>query len=136
MRRLPGLARVALAAGVLGVAGCNPPPIPDTPVAAVQSPASARVLLDACLLAHGGTDAYERLHDVNVRFSSHWASIGPRLQPKLSDTGYREGSEERYLATPSGWIVGQEHHGPKGGKHVLRIPPDGIVVNYKRQPRA
>ena len=102
----------------------------------VNSPADARALLDACLAAHGGRAAYERLHDVNVRFSSHWAAIGPRLQPKLSDTGYREGSEERYLATAQGWIVGQDHRGPKGRKHVLRTPPQGIAVHYNGSPAA
>ena len=123
---------------VLGLAGCGSPlpPIPDTPAASVNSPADARALLDACLNAHGGAAAYDRLHDVNVRFSSHWAAIGPKLQPKLADTGYREGSEERYLLAPmpGGWIVGQEHQGPKGHKHVLRTPPDGIVVNYNDDP--
>ena len=119
-------------ATVLGLAGCGSPlpPIPDTPAASVSSPADARVLLDLCIAAHGGTAAYERLHDVNVRFSSHWAAFGPKLQPKIADTGYREGSEERYLATAQGWVVGQDHHGPKGRKHVLRTPPDKIVVNY------
>ncbi len=87
-------------------------------------------MLDACLAAHGGVEAYARLHDVNVRFSSHWASIGPKLQPKLSDTGYREGSDEWYKAMPNGWTVEQVHRGPKGIKHVLRIPPNTVVVNY------
>lgn len=112
--------------------GCGSPlpHVPETPSAAVDSAPDARALLAACLAAHGGAGAYDRLHDVNVRFSSHWASVGPRLQPKLSDTGYRQGSEERYLAAPGGWIVGQDHHGPKGRKHVLRVPPDKVTVNY------
>ncbi len=125
-------------ATLLGLAGCGSPlpPIPDTPAASVDSPADARRLLDLCLAAHGGAAAYDRLHDVNVRFSSHWAAFGPKLQPKLADTGYREGSEERYLLAPmpGGWVVGQEHQGPKGRKHVLRTPPDGIVVNYNDDP--
>ena len=121
-----------LAAGMLALAGCGGPlpPIPSTPVVAIQSSADARALLDACLAAHGGVAAYERLHNVNVRFSSHWAAIGPKLQPKLSDTGYREGSDEWYKAMPNGWTVEQIHRGPKGVKHVLRIPPNTIVVNY------
>ena len=127
---------IILASLMLTFAGCGShlPPIPATPAASINSPADARALLDACVEAHGGAAAYDRLHDVNVRFSSHWASIGPRLQPKLSDTGYREGSEERYLAAPTGWIVGQQHQGPKGGKHVLRVPPDKIVVTYNDGP--
>ncbi len=106
------------------------PPIPPSPTASTPTTADARALLDACLAAHGGKAAYDRLHDVNVRYSSHWAAVGPRLQPKLSDTGYRQGSEERYLSVATGWIVGQDHHGPRGRKHVLRVPPDKIVVQY------
>ena len=118
-------------AGTLTLTGCGSPlpPIPSTAATATTSP-DAREIFDACLAAHGGAAAYARLHDVNVRFSSHWASIGPKLQPKLSDTGYREGSEEWYHAMPGGWTVEQTHRGPKGVKHVLRIPPDKVVVNY------
>ena len=136
MKPFPLVRALFLALCSLAVAGCGSAlaPIPTTPSADVNSPADARALLDACLAAHGGRAAYERLHDVNVRFSSHWAAVGPRLQPKLSDTGYREGSEERYLATARGWIVGQNHHGPKGRKHVLRTPPQGIVVHYNDNP--
>ena len=125
-----------LASVSLVLSGCGSPlpPIPPPPAASAPTASDARALLNACLAAHGGTAAYVRLHDVNVRFSSHWASFGPKLQPKLADTGYREGSEERYLATSGGWIVGQDHHGPKGRKHVLRVPPDKIVVNYNGSP--
>ncbi len=125
-----------LAAWTLTLAGCGSglPPIPPGAVAATGRSSEGRALLDACLAAHGGTAAYARLHDVNVRFDSHWAAIGPKLQPKLSDTGYREGSEERYLSAAKGWIVGQDHQGPKGHKHVLRTPPDQIVVTYNDHP--
>ena len=131
MKLFPALRWMLLAAGTLTFAGCGSPlpPIPPTAATATTAP-DARAIFDACLAAHGGPAAYARLHEVNVRFSSHWASIGPKLQPKLSDTGYREGSEEWYLAMPNGWTVEQTHRGPKGVKHVLRIPPDKVVVNY------
>ena len=127
---MPG--QMSLTLCLLFLAGCGSPlpPIPPAPVASTGTPPDARALFEACLAAHGGAAAYERLHDVNVRFSSHWASIGPKLQPKLSDTGYREGSEEWYHAMPGGWTVEQIHRGPKGVKHVLRIPSKTIVVNY------
>ena len=88
-------------------------------------------MLKAGRAAPAGAAAYARLHDVNVRFDSHWASVGPKLQPKLADTGFREGSEERYLVAGShnGWLVGQDHHGPEGEKFVGRYP-GGIVVWY------
>lgn len=137
VKLFPALHRIILAAGALALAGCGSgvPPIPPAPAStATAVPPDARALLDACVAAHGGATAYARLHDVNVRFDSHWAAIGPKLQPVLSDTGYREGSEERYLATAHGWIVGQEHRGPKGRKHVLRMPPDQVTVTYIDDP--
>lgn len=137
VKRLPFLRGLILSGLVALLAGCgsNVAPIPQTPAAAVHSPADARALLLACLDAHGGAAAYARLHDVNVRFDSHWAAVGPKLQPKLSDTGFREGSEERYLMTGGhgGWIVGQDHHGPKGEKFVARYP-GGAAVWYNGQP--
>ncbi len=116
---------------ILAGCGSSVPLIPAAPVGPVNSPAEAQALLMACLDAHGGKAAYARLHDVNVRFDSHWSSVGPRLQPKLSDTGFREGSEERYLSGGSngGWIVGQSHHGPKGEKFVGRTT-GGVTVWY------
>lgn len=118
------------------LAGCGGrvAPIPADPAATVGVSADARALLTACLDAHGGATGYARLHDVNVRFDSHWAAIGPRLQPKLSDTAYREGSEERYLVGGRGpFTVGQDHRGQKGEKFVARTP-DGIAVWYNGTP--
>ncbi len=118
-----------LLALVLSGCGSQVAQIPTTPAAAVNLPTDARALLAACLNAHGGRAAYARLHDVNVRFDSHWAALGPKLQPALSDTGYRQGSEERYLTggTQDGWLVGQLHRGPKGEKFVARTP-GGISI--------
>ncbi len=90
----------------------------------------ARAIFDACLKAHGGAAAYARLHDVNVRFDSHWAMVGPRLQPVLSDREHRGGSEERYVPLRGGYIVGQLHHGTAGAKHVFRYPPHQTNVSY------
>ena len=120
---------------MLTACGSNVPPIPATPAAATDSSAEGKALLKSCLDAHGGAAAYARLHDVNVRFDSHWAALGPKLQPKLSDTGYREGSEERYLAAGGAgpFTVGQAHHGPKGDKYVARTP-GGIAVWYNGIP--
>ena len=120
-----------LACAVL-LAGCGggSPPIPET-AAVTKSAPDAQATFDACLRAHGGAAAYASLHDVNVRFDSHWASLGPGLQPVLSDRGYRQGSEERYLSARGGFIVGQTHRGPEGTKHVFRRPGAGAVVFYQ-----
>ena len=118
--------------GAVLLAGCGggSPPIPET-AAVTKSAPDAQATFDACLRAYGGAAAYARLHDVNIRFDSHWATLGPRLQPVLSDRGYRQGSEERYLPVPGGYAVGQTHRGPEGTKHVIRRPGNGAVVFYQ-----
>ncbi len=112
------------------LAGCGgDPAIPPTAAVNASTP-DARAIFDACLNAHGGAAAYARLHDVNVRFDSHWAAVGPRLQPVLSDRGHRGGSEERYLPVRGGFVVGQLHRGKAGEKHVFHFPPRETQVSY------
>ena len=116
----------------MALGGCahRPAPIP-TANTAVGNPVAGRALLAQCVQAHGGRAAYERLHDVNVRYDGHWAALGPRLQPKLSDTGFRGGSEERYLIGAGGFTVGQHHHGSKGEKWVFHSPGTEVAVGYR-----
>ena len=130
-------AAAALALPLLCLAGCGGglPPIPADAPAARTAP-DAAAIFNACLQAHGGRAAYARLHDVNVRFDSHWAAVGPGLQPVLSDRGYRQGSEERYLPVKGGFVVAQKHHGPQGDKYVYRVPPDGVTVYYSHHQDA
>ena len=71
---------------------------------------------------------------MNVRFDSHWASLGPKLQPVLSDRSFRQGSEERYLPVRGGFVVSQTHQGPAGTKHVFRAPGQGAKVFYQPPP--
>lgn len=129
---LPFLAAVAC---VVSLAGCGggSPSIPDAAAVKTSAP-DAQAIFDACLKAHGGAAAYARLHDVNVRFDSHWAALGPKLQPVLSDRGHRQGSEERYLPVRGGFVVGQTHQGPEGTKHVFRRPGAGATVFYQPPP--
>ena len=113
------------------LAGCGGGDRAIPTMAAVQaSTPDAKAIFDACLNAHGGAAAYARLHDVNVRFDSHWAAVGPRLQPVLSDRGHRGGSEERYMPVRGGFIIGQLHHGRAGAKHVFHFPPRETQVSY------
>ena len=119
---------VVCAAFLAGCGGVDPA-IPRTDAVSVSTP-DARAIFEACLNAHGGAAAYARLHDVNVRFDSHWASVGPALQPVLSDRRHRGGSEERYLPVRGGFVVGQMHHGRAGTKHVFFFPPWETQVSY------
>ena len=116
---------------VVLLAGCGggAPSIPPGAAVTASSP-EAKAIFDACLQAHGGAAAYARLHDVNVRFDSHWAALGPRLQPALSDREHRGGSEERYLPVKGGYLVGQLHRGTAGAKHVFRSPSRQAAVSY------
>ena len=118
---------VACAVVLVGCGGERSTP----PAAAVEaSSPEARAIFQACLSAHGGAAAYARLHDVNVRFDSHWALVGPALQPVLSDRSHRGGSEERYMPVKGGFIVGQLHRGRAGAKHVFHFPPRETFVSY------
>ena len=128
---LPSLA--AACAVLLAGCGGGAPPIPEAAEVQTSTP-EARAIFAACLEAHGGAAAYARLHDVNVRFDSHWASLGPKLQPVLSDRSFRQGSEERYLPVRGGFVVGQTHQGPAGTKHVFRAPGQAAKVFYQPPP--
>ncbi len=84
-----------------------------------KSEPRAVALLNESQRAHGRT-AFTKVRDVSVRYEGRWASIGPRFQPVLSDTGFRRGSEERLIIGPR--IMAQEHTGPAGKKLVVRVP--------------
>lgn len=84
-----------------------------------KSEPAAVTLLHESQRAHGRT-AFKKVRDVSVHYEGRWASIGPRFQPVLSDTGFRRGSEERLLIGPR--IMAQEHTGPAEKKLVVRVP--------------
>ncbi len=123
MLRQPLLAVIlALAAFV---AGCASFP---------QAPANARYAdgLDAaaifarCMDAHGG-DLSNYPGDINLSTDGHWHSLIQRIQPIVSDAGFRVSSEERYR--PRDGLYSVHHQGPLGSKQVVRTP-DGISVYY------
>ena len=74
-----------------------------------------------------GQAAFRQLRDVSVRYEGRWAALGPRVQPVLSDTNFRRGSEERLLVQSR--KMAQEHTGPAGKKFVVREPV-GVAVAY------
>lgn len=128
-RRFASLFPPVLALALLAGCAGGLPPLPERGGAAAVGNAEGRRLLQACLEAHGGAAAFARLRDVNVRYDGRWAAVGPRLQPKLSDTAFRGGSEERYLPARGGFVVGQHHTGASGQKHVFR-EPRRVEVSY------
>ncbi len=95
-----------------------------------KSDPGAVALLNESQRAHGRM-AFAKIRDVSVRYEGRWASIGPRFQPVLSDTGFRRGSEERLIIGAR--IMAQEHAGPAGKKLVVRVPGK-VSVAYNGAP--
>jgi len=77
----------------------------------------AWALLNRSAAAHGLT-AFAAIDDVNVSYDGHWRRLVGKLQPALVDSGFRGGSEERYLLRDG--VVAQSHAGPQGHKQVFK----------------
>lgn len=84
------------------------------------------------LATHGG-DLRRYDGDINVSTDGRWYALIQRIQPLVSDSGYRIRSEERYRPRDGFYAV--RHTGPKGVKHVVRrgdgvlsIHDDGVVA--------
>jgi hypothetical protein len=87
---------------------------------------SARELFDRSLQAHGG-DIADYPGDISMSTDGRWYALIQRIQPVVSDAGYRVTSEERYR--PRDGLYAVHHQGPQGSKQVLRTP-DGITIHY------
>jgi hypothetical protein len=120
MRRLLCLILLALLLG-----GCAGFP-KATPGARFDDGLTAQQIFDDCLAAHGG-DMRDYPGDLNVSTDGHWHSLIQRIQPVISDAGFRVTSQERYR--PSIGLYAVHHHGPLGDKQVIRTPT-GITVYY------
>lgn len=80
------------------------------------SPGDAAALLQRSARAHG--DPWRKYRRVDTAYSGEWSAIATRLQPVLTDPGFRKDSVETYRPRQSG--VRQLHTGPDGTKEVLR----------------
>lgn len=120
MRRWLGLISVVFLVG-----GCARFPV-ATPQERFDDGLGAAQILDACVAAHGG-DMREFPGDINLSTEGHWHALVQRLQPMISDAGFRVTAEERYR--PHDGIYAVHHHGPLGDKQVIRTP-DGVTVYY------
>lgn len=83
-------------------------------------------VLARSLAAHGG-DLRTRPGDLNYSSDGSWRSAIKRIQPVVTDAGYRITSEARY--SPSQQIYAVRHQGPKGIKQVLRTA-DAIEIYH------
>jgi hypothetical protein len=114
---------------VLALAGCAstgfPPRAPAA--AAFADGASAEQIFARSLAAHGG-DLRKHPGDLNLSTDGRWYALIQRIQPLVTDSGFRIRSEERYR--PSDGFYAVSHTGPKGTKHVVRRGDGALTVHY------
>jgi hypothetical protein len=87
---------------------------------------SAEQVFERCLSAHGG-DLRGYAGDLNLSTDGRWYGLIQRIQPVVSDAGFRVTSQERYR--PRDGMYAIHHQGPLGSKQVIRTR-DGIAVYY------
>lgn len=109
------------------VAGCASVRFPpDPPVAAFDDGLSGDAIFARTLAAHGG-DLRQYPGDINVSTDGRWFALIQKIQPLVTDSGFRIRSEERYR--PRDGLYAVEHTGPEGRKHVVRTR-DALTVFY------
>ena len=94
--------------------GCSTLPRPGEG-APLRSAEAREILRDS---AKRQGDAWRNARRVTVAYEGRWSAIATRLQPVLTDPGFRKGSEEVY--EPRLERVRQVHRGPAGVKEVVR----------------
>jgi len=143
MSRRP-LSHLFLVAALALLAGCASVGFPPQPPAAADARFADGLDGDAVfartLAAHGG-DLRRYEGDINLSTDGRWFALIQRIQPLVTDSGYRIRSEERYR--PSDGFYAVRHIGPKGVKHVVRradgaltIHDDGVVETDPARLRA
>jgi hypothetical protein len=107
---------IFLTLGIISIlAACSPLPNPSI-VRKSAATGDAAALLRKSAIRHG--DPWKNAKRVTVEYSGDWSKIAPRLQPVLTDTGFRKSSVEIYQP-PLNRVI-QLHTGPFGKKQVIR----------------
>jgi len=127
------LGRLSAIAGlltiILFITGCAGFPEPRTEVQ-FDDGLSAEQWFERVMRAHGG-DLSDDSRDFNLAMTGEWSSLIQRIQPLVTDAGYRTSAEERYR--PSDDLYAIRHRGPEGVKTVWRRGSD-IRVWYDGEP--
>lgn len=111
----------------LTMAGCASVRFPpDPPSAGFSDGLTGDAIFARTLGAHGG-DLRQYPGDINLSTDGQWFALIQKIQPVVTDSGFRIRSEERYR--PRDGLYAVTHTGPEGRKHVVRSP-DGLVVSY------
>lgn len=122
-------ARLLMLVFVVALVGCSAFP-KARPGIEFADGLSAAQLFDQCLAAHGG-DIREYPGDINIATDGRWYALIQRIQPVVSDAGFRVTSQERFR--PRDGVYAIRHSGPQGNKQVLRTAA-GISVRYNAEP--
>lgn len=85
-----------------------------------------RAVLARSVAAHGG-DLRQRPGDLNYASDGRWFALIQRIQPVVTDAGYRVTSQALYSPSQGRYAV--RHAGPSGVKQVVRTP-GAIEVHY------
>lgn len=123
MRLLP---RLLVLLAVCITAGCATSFPVARDDATFEDGATARQVFDACLAAHGG-DIRTHDGDFNLSMQGRWAFLIQRIQPLVTDSGFRIRSHERFRPRDGIYVLQQE--GPDGVKRIVQTP-DGLRVSY------
>ena len=99
---------------------------PEPPAAPLADGLDGDAVFARTLAAHGG-DLRAYPGDINLSTDGRWFALIQRIQPLVSDSGFRIRSEERYR--PRDGLYAVSHSGPQGSKHVVRSR-DGLAVSY------
>lgn len=99
---------------------------PEPPAAAFADGLDGNAIFARTLTAHGG-DLRRYPGDINLSTDGRWFALIQKVQPLVTDSGYRIRSEERYR--PRDGLYAVTHTGPQGQKHVVRSR-DGLTVSY------
>lgn len=115
---LAGLSALSL------LSSCSTLPRPGRAAEPPPSDTAAAAVLRQSARAHG--DPWRTYRKVEVGYAGEWSALATRLQPVLTDSGFRKDSVETYQPRQS--RVRQLHTGPRGTKEVLR---EGRKVTVK-----
>jgi hypothetical protein len=99
--------------------GNEPPPGP-----------TAQVIFDRMLAEHGG-NLHTYPGDINLASDGEWYPLILRIQPEVTDAGFRIASEERYR--PSVGLYAVRYTGPQGVKHTVSSAA-GLSLTYNAVP--
>lgn len=104
------------------VVSCSSLPVPG-PGAGKGNDSGASDVIRSSARAHG--DPWTNYRTVKVSYDGVWSTIATKVQPVITDPGYRKSSVEVYQ--PRLRKVFQVHTGPMGNKEVLRQRPKSEV---------